>query len=159
MSCSPNIILLAYSVFATLVYSILGILLSRCGGKSEIGKNVINGKENVIDKTEIGFVVVDQSQEGDCSCESSFIPSISWTILEILVVITLGIVGMYGLYKGLQALSTTWTARKERVEAEKTRKADELREKIRNEERVRFTGVDGRPKVELEYSKGDDVEK
>lgn len=159
MSCSPNIILLVYSVFATLVYSILGILLSRCGGEPDIGKNVNSGEETIIDKTEYGLVVVDQSQEGDCTCESSFIPPISWTILEILVTITLGIAGVFGTYKGLQALATYWSDRKQKVEADKLRKAEEMRVRIRNEERVRFTGIQGHPRVELEYEKGDDVEK
>ena len=50
--------------------------------------------------------------------------------------------------------------RKHKQEAEKSRIAEEMREKIRNEERVRFTsqteGVNTMPRVELEYKKGDD---
>ena len=84
MSCStPNIVLLVYSVCATLVYSILGFLLSHCG-KSEIGENTNNGVETVMDKTEYGLLLIDQSQEGNCDCGSNLMPPISWTVLEIL---------------------------------------------------------------------------
>ena len=155
MSCStPNIILLVYSLCATLVYAILGILLSHCG-KSEIGENTNNEVETVMDKTEYGLLLIDQSQEGNCDCGSTLMPPISWTVLEILATLTLGIAGIVGLYKGMQACTASWATRKQRVEAEKLRKAEAMRERIRDEERVRFETAGER--VHLEYRKGDDV--
>ena len=83
MGCStPNIVLLVYAVCATLVYSILGVLLSHCG-KSEIGENTNNGVETVVDKTEYGLLLIDESQEGSCDCESSMMPSISLSLIHI----------------------------------------------------------------------------
>ena len=159
MTCSLTILLSAYSALATLVYSVLGILLSHCGKKS-VEKKVNNGRETIIDKTEIGLVIVDQSEEGLCNCDSGSFPSVTWTVLEILVSLALGLVGLFWLWKGIKYFVTSWTERKHKQEAEKSRIAEEMREKIRNEERVRFTsqteGVNTMPRVELEYRKGDD---
>ena len=155
MSCStPNIVLLVYSVCATIVYVILGILLSHCG-KSEIGENTNNGVETVMDKTEYGLLLIDQSQEGNCDCGSTLMPPISWTVLEILATLALGIAGIVGMYKGMQACTTSWATRKQKVEAERLRKAEAVRERIREEERARFQT--GGERVHLEYRKGDDV--
>ena len=157
MGCStPNIILLVYSVCATLIYSILGVLLSHCG-KSEIGENTNNGVETVADKTEYGLLLIDESQEGSCDCESSMMPSISWTVLEILAALALGIAGIAGAYRGMLSCTASWSARQQRAEAAKIRKTEAVRDKIRNEERVKFEAAGGRPNVHLEYSKGDDA--
>ena len=80
-------------------------------------KKVNNGRETIIDKTEIGLVVVDQSEEGLCNCDSSSFPSITWTVLEILVSLALGLVGLFWLSKGIKSLVTSWTKRKQKKEA------------------------------------------
>ena len=163
MTCSLTILLSAYSALATLVYSVLGILLSHCGKKSLNEKKVNNGRETIIDKIEIGLVIVDQSEVGLCNCDSSSFPSITWTVLEILVLLAMGSVGLFWLWKGIRSFVTSWNERKQKQEAEKSRLAEEMREKIRNEERVRFSSqtegvptVKTLPRVELEYKKGDD---
>ena len=108
-----------------------------------------------MDKSEYGLLLIDQSQEGNCDCESTMIPSISWTVLEILATLALGIAGIVGMYKGMQSCTASWAARKQKVEAERLRKAEAVRERIREEERARFQT--GGERVHLEYRKGDDA--
>ena len=76
------VMLSGFSIVATLTIIALGSLLSKC--RSSSSHDTILGDKSAVEKEEYGLLIMDNSQEGKCDCNTG-IMAVSWTILEILV--------------------------------------------------------------------------
>ena len=155
MKCSVITFLVGYAAVSTLVLIVLGILLSHCNGGSTT--EMIPGDQNSVDKQEFGFVVIDNAEEGQqCECEPGIL-QVGWTILEILTAAALAMAGIVFLSKGVAAIMDSFAKRRQIHSNKKQKKDEDLREKIRLEERQKISSKD--PEVEpvavVGYEKGE----
>ena len=133
------ITLLGYSIGATVTIIALGSLLSKC--RSSSSYDTILGDKSAVEKEEYGLLIMDNSQEGECDCNPGIL-SVSWTVLEILVVGILVVVAVVMIIKGVIKGVNTLQERKQAKLVEKQRKEDEAREQIRLEERNKLGGIE-----------------
>ena len=133
------ITLLGYSIGATVMIIALGSLLSKC--RSSSSYDTILGDKSAVEKEEYGLLIMDNSQEGECDCNPGIL-SVSWTVLEILVVGILVVVAVVMIIKGVIKGVSTLQERKQAKLVEKQRKEDEAREQIRLEERNKLGEIE-----------------
>ena len=119
--------LLGYSIGATVAIIALGSLLSKC--RSSSSYDTILGDKSAVEKEEYGLLIMDNSQEGECNCNPGIL-SVSWTVLEILVVGIMVVVAVVMIFKGVTKGVSTLQERKQAKLVEKQRKEDEPREQI-----------------------------
>ena len=131
--------LLGYSIGATVAIIALGSLLSKC--RSSSSYDTILGDKSAVEKEEYGLLIMDNSQEGECDCNPGIL-SVSWTVLEILVVGILVVVAVVMIIKGVIKGVNTLQERKQAKLVEKQRKEDEAREQIRLEERNKLGAIE-----------------
>ena len=120
-----------FSIVATLTIIALGSLLSKC--RSNSSHDTILGDKSAVEKEEYGLLIMDNSQEGECNCNTG-IMAMSWTILEVLVTGILAAVAIMIVVKGVIKTISTLKERKQTKLVEKQKREDETREQIRLEE-------------------------
>ena len=127
---STTFLLVGYSIISTLVVLTLSILYHNCGRKATIQDHVNNFEKN---EYEIGIVITQNNVDGtDCSCWMS----LEYTMLEVIVMITLGIVGA-GLLVKLTILMRLWLLKRaETARERKVLKAEKMRKIILEEYRA-----------------------
>ena len=128
-----------FSIVATLTIIALGSLLSKC--RSSFSHDSILGDKSAVEKEEYGLLIMDNSQEGKCNCNTG-IMAVSWTILEILVAGILVVVAVVIAIKGVIKGISTLKERKQTKLVEKQRKEDETREQIQLEERDKLGAIE-----------------
>ena len=133
------VMLSGFSIVTTLTIVILGSLLSKC--RSNSSHDTIMGDKSAVEKEEYGLLIMDNSQEGKCDCNTG-IMAVSWTILEILVAGILVVVAVVIAIKGVIKGISTLKERKQAKLVEKQRKEDETREQIRLEERDKLGAIE-----------------
>ena len=133
------VMLLGYSIVATLTIIGLGGLLSKC--RSSSSHDTILGDKSAVEKEEYGLLIMDNSQEGKCDCNTG-IMAVSWTILEILVAGILVVVAVVIAIKGVIKGISTLKERKQTKLVEKQKREDETREQIRLEERDKLGAIE-----------------
>ena len=118
---------MGYSIISSLVLFTLSILYHNCGPQETIQDHFNNFEKN---EYEIGIVNTQNNGDGtDCSCWMS----LEYTILEVIVMITLGIVGA-GLLVKLMILVRIWSLKRaETARERKILKAEEMRKIILEE--------------------------
>ena len=94
-----------------------------------------------MEKEEYGLLIMDNSQEGECDCNTG-IMAVSWTILEILVTGILVVVAIVIAVKGVIKTISTLKERKQTKLDEKQKREDETREQIRLEERDKLGAIE-----------------
>ena len=154
MKCTAITFLVGYAAVSTLVLIVLGSLLSHC--KSAATTEVIKGDKNSVDKQEFGFVVIDNAEEGQqCECEPGIL-EVGWSILEILVAAALAMAGIVILMKGISAAVESFSKRRQKQSTKKQRKDEDLREKIRLEERQKLSTKESKEEpIAVGYEKGE----
>ena len=128
-----------FSIVATLTIIALGSLLSKC--RSSFSHDTILGDKSAVEKEEYGLLIMDNSQEGECDCNTG-IMAVSWTILEILVAGILVVVAVVIAIKGVIKGISTLKERKQTKLEEKQKREDETREQIRLEERDKLEAIE-----------------
>ena len=128
-----------FSIVAILTIIALGSLLSKC--RSSFSHDTILGDKSAVEKEEYGLLIMDNSQEGECNCNTG-IMAVSWTILEILVTGILVAVAIVIAVKGVIKTISTLKERKQKRETEKQKREDETREQIRLEERDKLGAIE-----------------
>ena len=124
--------LLTYAIASTLTIILLGTLLTKC--KSSISADKIEGDKTSVEKEEYGIFVLDNGQEGTCQCDEG-IAAVGWTILEIIVTAVLGVMILIMLVKGVIMGAIAMKERRMRKIIEEEERQEQLRERIRMEER------------------------
>merc|ERR1711984_71831 len=99
------------------------------------------GDKSAVEKEEYGLLIMDNSQEGECDCNTG-IMAVSWTILEILVTGILVAVAIMIAVKGVIKTISTLKERKQTKLVEKQKREDETREQIRLEERDKLEAIE-----------------
>ena len=69
------VMLSGISIVATLTIIALGSLLSKC--RSSFSHDTILGDKSAVEKEEYGLLIMDNSQEGECDCNTG-IMAVSW---------------------------------------------------------------------------------
>ena len=133
------VMLSGFSIVATLTIIALGSLLSKC--RSSSSHDTILGDKSAVEKEEYGLLIMDNSQEGKCDCNTG-IMAVSWTILEILVAGILVVVAIVIAVKGVIKTISTLKERKQTKLVEKQKREDETREQIRLEERDKLGAIE-----------------
>merc|ERR1712105_367243 len=121
------VMLSGFSIVATLTIIALGSLLSKF--RSSSSHDTILGDKSAVEKEDYGLLIMDNSQEGKCDCNTG-IMAVSWTILEILVAGILIAVAIVIAVKGVIKTISTLKERKQKREKEKQKREDKTREQI-----------------------------
>ena len=96
-------VLSVYSIICTVITVFLAIFLARCGKGVEI--QVIDGDSQSATKTDIGLLVYDAGSPNGGEGDSCICPE--WNsvcILEICVMGTLPLLGVFGIYKLVKSM-------------------------------------------------------
>ena len=131
-----TVVLLGISIVTTLTTVILGSLLSKCNNNSSY--DTVMGGKTEVEKDEYGLVIMD---EGECNCTTG-LRTMSWTILEVVVIGVLIAVAIMMAVKGVVMTISIFQEEKQERLIEKQKQEEEIREQIRLEERNRFEAVE-----------------
>ena len=131
-----TIVLSGISIVTTLTIVILGSLLSKCNSNSS--HDTVMGGKTEVEKDEYGLVIMD---EGECNCTTG-LRTMSWTILEVVVIGVLIAVAIMMAVKGVVMTIGIFQEKKQERLIEKQKQEEEIREQIRPEERNRFEAVE-----------------
>ena len=131
-----TVVLSGISIITTLTTVILGSLLSSCNNES-FYDTVMGGKTEV-EKDEYGLVILD---EGECNCTTG-LKTMSWTILEVIVIGVLIAVAIMMSIKGVVMTIGLFKEKKQEKLIEKQKQEELTREQIRMEERNRIATIE-----------------
>ena len=131
-----TVVLSGISIVTTLTAVILGSLLSKCNNNSSYD-NVMGGKTEV-EKDEYGHVILD---EGECNCTTG-LRTMSWTILEVVVIGVLIAVAIMMAVKGVVMTIGFFQEKKQERLIERQKQEELKREQIRLEERNRIATME-----------------
>ena len=91
-----------------------------------------------MEKDEYGLVIMD---EGECNCTTG-LRTMSWTILEVVVIGVLIAVAIMMAVKGVVMTIGIFQEKKQERLIEKQKQEEEIREQIRLEEMNRFEAIE-----------------
>ena len=131
-----TVVLSGISIVTTLTTVILGSLLSKCNNNSSY--DTVMGGKTEVEKDEYGLVIMD---EGECNCTTG-LRTMSWTILEVVVIGVLIAVAIMMAVKGVVMTIGIFQEKKQKRLIEKQKQEEEIREQIRLEERNRFEAIE-----------------
>ena len=124
-----TVVLSGISIVTTLTTVILGSLLSSCNNESSY--DTVMGGKTEVEKDEYGLVILD---EGECNCTTG-LKTMSWTILEVIVIGVLIVVAIMMSIKGVVMTIGLFKEKKQEKLIEKQKQEELTREQIRMEER------------------------
>ena len=131
-----TVVLSGISIVTTLTTVILGSLLSRCNNDSSY--DTVMGGKTEVEKDEYGLVILD---EGECNCTTG-LKTMSWTILEVIVIGVLIVVAIMMSIKGVVMTIGLFKEKKQEKLIEKQKQEELTREQIRMEERNRIATIE-----------------
>ena len=131
-----TVVLSGISIITTLTTVILGSLLSSCNNESSY--DTVMGGKTEVEKDEYGLVILD---EGECNCTTG-LKTMSWTILEVIVIGVLIVVAIMMSIKGVVMTIGLFKEKKQEKLIEKQKQEELTREQIRMEERNRIATIE-----------------
>ena len=131
-----TVVLSGISIVTTLTTVILGSLLSSCNNESSY--DTVMGGKTEVEKDEYGLVILD---EGECNCTTG-LKTMSWTILEVIVIGVLIVVAIMMSIKGVVMTIGLFKEKKQEKLIEKQKQEELTREQIRMEERNRIATIE-----------------
>ena len=131
-----TVVLSGISIVTTLTAVILGSMLSKCNTNYSYD-DVMGGKTEV-EKEEFGLVILD---EGECNCATG-LRTMSWTILEVVVIGVLIAVAIMMAAKGVVMTIGFFQEKKQERLIERQKQEELTREQIRMEERNRIATME-----------------
>ena len=127
-----TVVLSGISIVTTLTTVILGSLLLKCNNNSSY--DTVMGGKTEVEKDEYGLVIMD---EGECNCTTG-LRTMSWTILEVVVIGVLIAVAIMMAVKGVVMTIGFFQEKKQERLIERQKQEELTREQIRIEERNRI---------------------